>query len=106
MSAHDLVLPRLCGTRWAARNLIREQLTTHPSRYEDDGLRSYCVVTIHGDDLLASAGGYVDELIRELCEERECVVRLSGFDVARNADFLKFFERQIEARGVESMVVR
>ncbi|MFC8182432.1 hypothetical protein ACFULT_26470 [Rhodococcus sp. NPDC057297] len=106
MSAHDLVLPRLCGTRWSARNLIQEQLIAHSSLHEDDGPRAYCVVTIHGDDLLACAGGYVDELIRELCQEREYVLRLSGFDAVKNADFLKFFERQIEARGMESMVVR
>ena len=96
MNARVLTLPRLCGTRWAARNLIQEQLQETERRD---------VIAIDCAALQACSGGYVDELIRELCEERDCIVRLEGVDHDAAVDFLEFFDRQVEARGMESQVV-
>lgn len=94
MARFDIVLPRLCGTRMSANRLVSQIL----------GDTTGAEVTVRGDELTACTGGYVDELVRELCEIRACSVVFGGFDTDQDDYFMRFLERQVAARGIGGLV--
>lgn len=94
MARFDIVLPRLCGTRMSANRLVSQILGDAVS----------AEVVVHGQGLKACTGGYVDELVRELCEIRECSVVFGGFDPDQDDYFMRFLERQVAARGIGGLV--